>query len=212
LALFLLFKGGTVKMSQIELKAYLRQIIVSPKAEELADKITNHYHSARELMFVDEEELLKIKGMNSRNASRVLAGIKLGAEVLTAAKMSERLSSPMAVFELCRDMALLDREHFVIIALDVKNKVVGRECVSIGSLNSTLVHPREVFKFAIKCSAHGIICVHNHPSGDPAPSDDDCHTTSRLEDAGKLLGINVIDHLIIGADSYYSYKESGAMN
>ena len=104
-----------------------------------------------------------------------------------------------------------DREHFVLLMLDTKNRVIGLNTVSIGRLDSALVAPREVFKPALLCNAASIIICHNHPSGDPMPSDEDKRVTQRLADAGKLLAIEVLDHLIVGeADAFCSLKEMGA--
>ena len=107
------------------------------------------------------------------------------------------------------EMRFLDREHFRAILLNTKNHVIRIVTVAIGTFSSTAVHPRELFKSAIKASAAGIILVHNHPSGDPTPSDPDIEITSHLVEAGKLLGIEVLDHVIIGDSSFTSFKERG---
>ena len=104
----------------------------------------------------------------------------------------------------------LDREHFVVLLLDIKNKVIGINTVSIGNLDSSIAHPREVFKPAILSNAGSILLAHNHPSGDPTPSREDIEITHRLVNAGNILGINVLDHIIIG-DGYRSLKEAGHM-
>jgi DNA repair protein RadC len=106
----------------------------------------------------------------------------------------------------------VDREHFVIVLLDQKNQVIGINTVSVGSLTASIVHPREVFKAAILANAATIICGHNHPSGDTVPSQEDRLMTSRLVSAGKLLGINVVDHIIIGRDGrYFSFADEGLL-
>jgi DNA repair protein RadC len=102
-----------------------------------------------------------------------------------------------------------DREHFVILLLNAKNKVIGIHTVSIGTLNASLVHPREVFKPAILANAYSVVIAHNHPSGDPTPSREDYEVTKRLIDAGKLLGVEVLDHIVIGDGTYDSLRESG---
>ena len=109
-----------------------------------------------------------------------------------------------AVFNLANE----DKEKFGILVLDTKNKVNAAHIVSMGSLDSTLVHPREVFKLAILNNAASIICFHNHPSGDPGPSEEDINVTKRLERAGKILGIQIVDHIIIGSENrYVSFKQ-----
>lgn len=100
----------------------------------------------------------------------------------------------------------VDREHFVVILLNRKNGIIGINTVSVGDLSSSIVHPREVFKPAIVAGAASIIVAHNHPSGDPAPSRDDINVTKRLKEAGDILGINVLDHVIIGDGCYVSLK------
>lgn len=104
-----------------------------------------------------------------------------------------------------------DREEFVILMLNSKNKVIGINSVSVGSLSASLVHPREVFKPAILHNAAGIICAHNHPSGNPAPSQEDNAITRRLVDAGDMLGIRVLDHIILGDGRFYSYTDADTL-
>ena len=96
--------------------------------------------------------------------------------------------------------------------MNTKHVVIHKEVISVGSLNASIVHPREVFKTAIKKSACAIICVHNHPSGDPSPSKEDIAITKRLVDAGKIIGISVLDHIIIGGDLYHSLREEGSVD
>jgi DNA repair protein RadC len=101
------------------------------------------------------------------------------------------------------------KEHFIVLALDTKNKVIKSEITSIGSLNANIVHPREVFKILVLSSAAHFIVLHNHPSGDPIPSKEDKDITKKLFEAGNMMGINLLDHVIIGAERHYSMKESG---
>jgi DNA repair protein RadC len=108
-------------------------------------------------------------------------------------------------------LAGVDREHFIVLLLDTKNKVTGINTVSIGSLNSSIVHPREVFKPAIIANAAGIILAHNHPSGDPTPSREDIEVTRQLIEAGKLLQIPVLDHVVLGDDCHCSLKQRALM-
>ncbi len=105
--------------------------------------------------------------------------------------------------------AFLAQEHFVCIYLNTKNQVLHRQTIFIGSLNASIVHPREVFKEAFRRSAASIICFHNHPSGDPTPSREDIVVTKRLVECGKMIGIEILDHIIIGDKKYVSIKEKG---
>ena len=105
----------------------------------------------------------------------------------------------------------LDREHFVVLALDARNRPIGCNTVSVGSLSASIVHPREVFKFAILANATAVILAHNHPSGEVSPSKDDIELTQRLVQAGQIMGIDVLDHLVIGGQTFCSLKEQGVM-
>jgi DNA repair protein RadC len=131
------------------------------------------------------------------------------------------IRTPRAQFRCSKDVADLlwqflgevDREHFVVILVDRKNRLIGIHTVSVGSLTASVVHPREVFKVAILSNAAAILCGHNHPSGDPQPSGEDCSLTRRLVQAGQVLGIEVLDHVIIGdgAADYYSFADHGRL-
>lgn len=118
-----------------------------------------------------------------------------------------RFSTPAEVYQAFKNLAESDKERFYSIHLDSKNKVLGVEMVSQGSLDSSPVHPREVYKSALLSSAAGIIFVHSHPSGDPDPSESDRRITEQLLQAGELMGICVLDHVIVGRDGYYSFSE-----
>ena len=125
---------------------------------------------------------------------------------------STTIKSPDDVTALAREvleMHEMAEENFIILCLNARNKITGIHTISIGSLNASIVHPREVFKAALLNNANGIICLHNHPSGDPKPSKNDAEITHRLINAGNILGINVLDHIIIGDNKYMSFKEQG---
>lgn len=125
---------------------------------------------------------------------------------------NRRISSPKDVVELLREfLEGDDREQFITCCMDTKNQPTSINVVSLGTINSSLVHPREVFKTAILGNSSSIIVVHNHPSGDPSPLKEDIDITQRLKEAGKIIGIDVIDHVIIGEDRYVSLKEKGVI-
>ena len=124
------------------------------------------------------------------------------------------IKSPTEVYQAAKQLLALHekpQEHFCILCLNTKNKMVGVHTISIGSLNASIVHPREVFKAAILNNASRIICLHNHPSGDPEPSKEDIEITRRLVEAGEIIGIEVLDHVIIGEQRCLSMKERGLM-
>jgi len=121
-----------------------------------------------------------------------------------------RFTSPQQIFEIFQDLRLETKEHFITLHLDGKNRILCIDRVSVGSLNQSIVHPREVFKSAVYSSAAAIILVHNHPSLDPSPSREDIEITRRLKECGELLGIKLLDHIIVG-DSYVSFSERGML-
>lgn len=125
---------------------------------------------------------------------------------------TNKITTPSDAYEIAKKfLEGADREHFAVMCLDTKNKVNALNTVSIGTLNSSLVHPREVFKPAILANSAAIILVHNHPSGDPTPSQEDLAVTKRLSEAGQIIGIQVLDHVIIGDERYVSLQERGVI-
>ena len=155
------------------------------------------------------EQLTKIKGIGECKAAQILAAVEIGKRINRwKADDKIKITSPMVMANLMMDeMRYLDKEHFNIAILDTKNQVLSIENISIGTLNASIVHPRDVFNMAIKKNANAIILLHNHPSGDPAPSNEDINITHRLVDVGNLVGIKVLDHIIIGDNRYISFKE-----
>ena len=159
------------------------------------------------------EEFEQVKGVGEAKAITVLAAIELGRRVTTLAP-AER-----AIIRTPDDVAALlmprfryeTKESFVAILLSTKNHVLKTPVISIGSLNASIVHPRELFREAINASAAAVILAHNHPSGDPAPSPEDVSLTRKLVDAGKLLDIPVLDHIVLGDGKYISFKEKGIL-
>lgn len=130
----------------------------------------------------------------------------------TLASYARTISTPADAAELARPLLEgADREHFLALYLDTKNRVNAVHTVSVGTLNSSAVHPREVFKAAILTNAAAVILVHNHPSGDPAPSREDRATTAKLVEAGKLLGIEVLGHIVLGEGRFCSLRQAGLM-
>ncbi|HQU29743.1 MAG TPA: DNA repair protein RadC [Nitrospirales bacterium] len=121
------------------------------------------------------------------------------------------IHSSQDVVNLSQDMLSLDREEFRVLLLNAKHKVMGVHTVSIGSLTVSIVHPREVYKAAILANAAAIIGIHNHPSGNPDPSPEDHALTKRLSEAGNILGITLLDHVIIGQNTHYSFADQGQL-
>lgn len=159
------------------------------------------------------EELTQIRGLGQAKAATVLAALELGRRLASARPLDKfYFGGPEdgAAFLMPR-LRYAAKEQFLVILLDVKNKVIDTEIVSEGTLNTSLVHPRDVFRPAILRNAAAVVVAHNHPSGDPNPSDEDRELTKLLLEAGDALAIPVLDHLIIGDGSYYSFEEHGAL-
>ena len=158
-------------------------------------------------------ELTNIKGLGQAKAATVLAALEIGRRIASAKPLEKiHLSCPQDVAEfLMPRLRFAAKEQFVVILLNNKNKVIGTEVVSEGSLSSSIVHPREVFAPAILHHAAAIMVAHNHPSGDPKPSAEDTEVTRMLARSGKVLGIPMIDHVIIGDGNYYSFLENEAL-
>lgn len=156
------------------------------------------------------DELMQIDGIGPSNA----IGVKIFQNILEIyakekINLKKELNTPQMLFEFLKEkIGKKKKEHFAILFFDTRNKLIINN-VSVGSLNASIVHPREVFSDAVLKNASYVIVAHNHPSGDPTPSEEDIITTKRLIEAGKILGISVQDHLIIAADGYFSFKEKG---
>lgn len=174
---------------------------------EIASQILAKYTKKR-LLQMTYEDLSMISGIDTGKATTLLAAFELAKRALEVNDTNLPVinSAKDAVAQLA-DMRDLKKEHFVVLYLNAKNQLVHKETISMGTLNANLVHPREVFEPALKNSAAQIIAAHNHPSGDPEPSEDDRDVTKRLTEAGKLMGIDVMDHVIVSKNSYFSCKE-----
>lgn len=207
-------KYGAEVLSTPELLAILLRTGTSKmNVLELAHQLLSAFGGLRNLIKADMEDLKKIKGMGNCKAAEVKAAIELGKRIGSLDREERAvIRMPKDAAELImQDMRYLDREHFRAILLNVKNQILDVVTISIGTVNSSLVHPRELFKDAIRTSSSGVILVHNHPSGDPSPSRQDKDLTTRLIEAGKVLGIEILDHIIIGDNRYVSFKETGLM-
>jgi DNA repair protein RadC len=206
---------GVGNLSNAELLAILiRTGTKEASAIELAQRILScdptgiHY-----LTSCTVEELSQIKGIGSAKACQLIAAIELGKRI-AASKETTRpcIKTPSDIVNIyMEEMRYYKKEYFKIVLLNTKNEIISSENVSIGSLNASLVHPREVFITAIKKSAASLVLLHNHPSGNPQPSKEDISITKRLSEAGKIIGIDIIDHIIIGNGSYISLKEQSIL-
>ena len=178
---------------------------------EIASQILTK-HSKKRLLQMTYQDLVKIDGIDSAKATTLLAAFELAKRALEVDDSNlPVISTPKDVVAQLTELRHNKREHFVVLYLNARNQLVHKETISMGTLNANLVHPREVFEPALKHSAAGIMVAHNHPSGDPKPSEDDLEITKRLAEAGKMMGVELLDHVIIATNSHFGFKEERLM-
>lgn len=177
----------------------------------LSSRLLMHFEGLKLLSEATIEELLSIRGIGQAKGVTLLAALEVGKRIHQY-KPEERyvIRSPEDGADyVMEEMRSLNQEHLVALFLNTKNQVIHQQTIFIGSLNASIVHPREIFREAVKRSAASVVCAHNHPSGDPSPSQEDIHVTRRLVEAGKIMGIELLDHLVIGNNRFISLKEKG---
>ncbi len=210
-----LLKFGAGGLSTAHLLAIILRLGSRDKsAIELARELLVRFSSLKEIEAASEAEFSGIKGIGSAKVAQLKAAFELGRRLLQsenyAALQNPSFKNSEEVFEYFRPKFYgLKKERFLCALLDAKNRVFKETIVSEGTLTSSPVHPREVFREAIKEAAAAVLFVHNHPSGDPNPSRDDISITKRLVETGKVIGINVLDHVVISDGKYLSLKEKG---
>ncbi|TDO83471.1 DNA replication and repair protein RadC [Halanaerobium saccharolyticum] len=207
-----LLKKGSKYLSTAELLALIiRTGNRERTAVELAQDVLSFHGGLSGLQDLSCEELQEINGIGTAKAAQIKAVTELSRRISSLKNQKKDLvSNPIQAAELlAAEMRFLKQEVLRVILLDVKNKVIAVPEISRGGLSSSIVHPREVFKQAIRRSSAAMILVHNHPSGDPTPSTDDLSITKKLVKTGKIIGIEVMDHIIIAGDKYLSFKEKG---
>lgn len=191
----------------------LLSVVLGERSTWGASRLLQRCQGTEDIMGMSAEDLIGLEGIGRTGAARLLACVEMTRRAATW-KAGERpmVSTPEDVVELCGPQLLgLDREHFWTLVLNTKNRLLRIVEVSVGSLNASIVHPRELFKDAVRLSAASVVVVHNHPSGDPTPSGADIQLTRRLVKAGDVLGIEVLDHVVIGAGEHASLRELGMM-
>jgi len=206
-----LAKFGEQALSAQELlQLILGRGIAGESVAVTAQKLLTQFGSLQKLSEASIEELSSVKGIGLAKAAQIKAAFEIGRRlsIQTPSYKKKELTNPEKVFKLVKSrLKDYTKEHFYLIALDSRNWSIHE--VSLGTLNANLVHPREAFAEAIKSKAASVIFVHNHPSGDPEPSEDDLVITKRLVESGKILGIEVVDHIIITKTGFISFKEKG---
>jgi DNA repair protein RadC len=205
---------GHEALSAQELLALIIGRGVSKKSVmTIAQELVIKFGNIKAISEATIEELSQIKSIGFAKAAQIKACFELGKRKdLEPEQKDFDIKDPQSIVKAIR-ASIKDKakEHFKLILLNARNKILGISTISIGSLNASIVHPREVFKDAIVHNAYSVVLAHNHPSGDPEPSEDDLTITRRLVEAGKILGVEVIDHIIISKNGFFSFKDKGLM-
>ena len=207
-----MMEKGVECLRDYELMAILLRTGVAGKnVLEVSKEILRKFPT-KKLLTLDLKSLSKIKGIGTGKACLLLAAFELTKRVLEVEDNNlPVISSAKEAVAQLQELRTAKKEHFVVLYLNARNQLICKEIISVGTLNANLVHPREVFKPGIDYLAASIIIAHNHPSGGAEPSDNDLTTTNRLKEAGKIMGIELIDHIIITKNSFFSLKERNMM-
>ncbi len=205
-----LLKHGIEALSAQEILALiLGRGIKDESVIVTAQKLLSTFGNLKNIAAASMEELTKIKGIGPAKAAQIKAAFELSKRLEDSSDKDQKttVKSPEdAIKSVKNQLKGKKKEHFLVLSLDTRNHLINTQTISIGSLDSSIVHPREVFKEAISSTAASVIFAHNHPSGDPTPSEDDIKLTKRLVEAGEILGIEVLDHIIICDKDYISMK------
>jgi len=185
----------------------------SQSAHLASRRLLSYFESAQELALATQEEIRRIGRLSSRQAASLYYALQLGRQVCSVPlKPGERFSNSRELYQRYRARFFTaNKEHFFSLHLNSKNQLIREVLVSIGSLSTSVVHPREVFAPAVRDSSAALVFMHNHPSGDPTPSREDRDCTQRLIHAGQILGIRVLDHIVLGHNDYYSFADAGLL-
>ncbi|MFC2062213.1 DNA repair protein RadC [Elusimicrobiota bacterium] len=207
-----LINTGVESLSERDLIAViLRSGVRNKNVMELADEILGKY-TLSELSGASVDDLTTIPGIGETRAAAIIAAFELRGRLEKEQKsLKPLLDTPEKVFKYVSDIHKAKREKFIAVYMDNRMKVIKKAHISIGSVSASIVHPREVFKPAIENNASQVIVVHNHPSQDATPSKEDVSITRKLAEAGEIMGIPLVDHIIVTSDSYYSFKERGQL-
>lgn len=177
---------------------------------ELSREILFKLESLEDLKNMSLKELMLIKGVKKAKASKIIAAIELGKRISTAKfQKKKQLRKTEDIYYMFKDeLSHLEQEHFIVLYLNTKSEIIEKETIFIGTINQTVIHPREIFKQAIKVSAAAIICIHNHPTGNATPSKMDLIATESLIEASNILKIDLVDHIIIGKNEFFSIRQN----
>ena len=211
-----LLQYGASALSDIELLAILlRTGTTSKSVLHLAEDVLAQYKDKglAAIMHISPQDIASIHGIGLAKAATVVAAVELGRRLSErAARTLEKVEGPEDVARyVIPSLRFEQKEHFLAMFLDIRNRILALSTISVGSLTSSIAHPREVFREAIRYSAASVILVHNHPSGDPAPSREDIQLTKQMMKAGEIMGIPVLDHVVVAGDNFLSLKEANCL-
>lgn len=211
-----LIDRGAAALSDTELLAILlRTGTSSVSVLHLAEEVLAKYRDKGlvAIMNMSPQEIATVHGVGLAKAATIVAAVELGRRLSTrAAQKTEKIEGPEDAARYMMPMLRYEqKEHFLVMLLDVRNRVIATSTISVGGLTSSIAHPREVFREAIRHSAAALILVHNHPSGDPSPSREDIQLTRQMMKAGDVMGIPVLDHIILANDDFLSIKEANCL-
>ncbi len=211
-----LLQCGASALSDIELLAILlRTGTTSKSVLHLAEDVLAQYKDKglAAVIHMSPQEIASIHGVGLAKAATVVAAVELGRRLSErAAQTIEKVEGPEDVARyVIPSLRFEQKEHFLAMFLDIRNRILALSTISVGSLTASIAHPREVFREAIRYSAAGVILVHNHPSGDPAPSREDIQLTKQMMKAGEIMGIPVLDHVVVAGDNFLSLKEANCL-
>jgi len=202
-----LYNKGPQHLSNTELLAHITRDL------KVAERLMQSFGTLQGIADASIDELKQVNGVGEALAETIVSAFEIGRRARSKNDNFHTLSSPQAVHELYRDeMKILKQEEMRVLLLDTRNNLRKTVAVCRGTLDSAEVHPRDVFREAIKANAKSVILVHNHPSGSSTPSSEDCKMAKKLNEVGKVIGIEVIDHIIIAGETYFSFKEAGMLS
>ena len=208
-----LINSGSNTLSNEELLAIILDTGTKDKsAKDLAISVLSKINHISELKYINYQNLISIKGIGISKATKILSLIELSKRINVKLETLNNIkaNNSKVIYEYFKDKLMDEKqEYFYCLYLNNKKRIIKNKLLYIGTINQTLIHPRDIFKEAYLLSASAIICIHNHPSGNTVPSKEDIIMTKNLKEVGLIMGINVVDHIIIGKNNYYSFFENG---
>ena len=210
-----LYQYGSENLSDEELiSIILKTGTKGMSVKEVSLKLLENVGDIKKLKDIGINTLMGINGIGKVKAIEIKAAIELGRRIyIENNKLGGIiLNNSLKIYEYFKDLVGdKKQEYFYTVYVDTKGRYIDKKCLFVGTINNSIVHPREIFKEAYLLSANGIICIHNHPSGDPTPSKEDVMITKKIKEIGMIHGIRLVDHLIVGANSYYSFYEDNKL-